>query len=270
MHQTLQYRGVEMMKFVFVIFSFLYLLGCNPSSEHTLIYEANGTAGMQTSVHIQTQGNEFGYYEYLPTKFNTNPEHWPIIFYWNGSNAITGDGNEDLPKLLTQGLPKLINEGNHYPAIVISTMLDDWKSNNIHDFVEYILKRYDKHIDHGRIYMTGFSAGGGVTVKYIAAHPEKFAAMIPIAPAINSPKKEDLTSEFANVSSWFFHNSGDMVVEIWRSNAWHHELKKMGGEHRITRPDQDSHYAWQAAYNSADTWDWLFSQNKTAEMKHAQ
>lgn len=250
------------MKLLIILIGFLVISGCI-DSDTTIPVGVKGKAGIQTPITINSEGNPFAYYEYLPKEFKG--DKWPIIFYWNGSNAISGNGKDEITNLLTQGLPEFINQGRHYPSIIISGMLPDWKSDNIHPFVNYILNRYKNTIDESQIYMTGFSAGGGVTMRYFKDHPEKLAAIIPIAPAAAPPVEGDIDQRHAKVASWFFHNSGDMKVQIWRSNEWHHALKQLGGERKITRPDLDSHYAWQEAYSSAETWKWLFSQKRLIE-----
>jgi predicted peptidase len=224
---------------------------------------AEGFAGQHTPVIRDSQGNQFGYYEYLPKNFNLNESHdLPIIFYWNGINALTGNGREDIDRLLTQGLTLYIHEGHHYPAIIISGMLPNWSKDDPHYFVEYILKKYEQYVDPSRVYMTGFSAGGGVTVRYAAEHPEYLAAILPVSPAVQAPSNDQALLAMAKVPSWFFHNSGDMSVEIWHSNVWHKALKNRGGEHRITRPDKDTHYAWKEAYANKTLWHWLLKQRK--------
>lgn len=250
-----------MIRYLFAIF-LVSLTACSDVSTD-MVPHAKGSAGEQTPIPIDTQGNIYGYYEYLPKEFDaTKVKKIPLIFYWNGQNAISGNGGSELNRLLGQGLPKFIQEGRHYPAIIISGMLPKWKKSDVHPFVNYILNRYESYIDTQRIYMTGFSAGGGVTIRYTSEYPDKFAAIVPIAPAAQLPEDNQPSRAMGDVPSWFFHNSGDMKVGIWRSNHWHKALKDMGGDHRITRPDLDSHYAWEQTYSSPEMWEWLFSKSK--------
>ena len=258
------------MKRIILIIGLTCIAACSDISSDIVLH-SKGIAGEHTPVPIDTEGNIYGYYEYLPQNFKKDDtKKIPLIFFWNGQNAITGDGNNELDNLLIQGLPNLIEEGNHFPAIIISGMLPKWNKSAIHPFVEYILQRYAQHIDTKRIYMTGFSAGGGVTLRYISKHPEAFAAMVPIAPAAQPPESNQPSSAMSRVSSWFFHNSGDMTVEIWRSNIWHKALKEKGGDHKITRPDLDSHYAWQQTYSNPEMWDWLLSKSKATRVMGIQ
>jgi predicted peptidase len=220
-----------------------------------------GEAGLQTPVYRDTLGNALGYYEYLPIEFYAHSGKSPLIFYWNGGNAIAGNGRNELTNLLTQGLPQYIDQGKHYPAIIISAMLPNWKKNDVHPFVEFIFKKYKGLYDHQKIYMTGFSAGGGVTIRYAARFPEKLAAIVPVAPAVHEPSSDEPSDAMAHVASWIFHNKGDKVVESWRSVLWHEALRKMGGDHRITLTDSNSHYAWQSTYDDPEMWTWLFSKH---------
>jgi len=221
-----------------------------------------GQSGEHTAIYQDSEGNVYGYYEYLPEQFVESNTDIALLFYWNGSNAITGNGQEDLVKLLTQGLPQLINQDRHFNTIIISAMMNDWKTADIAPFVDYIMKRYKGHFDPNRIYMSGFSAGGGLTIRYAADHAKSLAAIAPIAPAIKAPSFRQPSDNMALVPSWFFHNSADDVVEVWRSRVWHQALIEKGGEHKITIYQKNGHYAWQETYNNPEFWQWLLSKNK--------
>lgn len=257
------------MRFLLVI-SCLLLAACNCPKQHLtqvpvssqFVAGAVGKAGQQTPVLRDSQGNALGYYEYLPKQFADTQDKPALIFYWNGSNAITGNGQDEITNLLTQGLPQYINQGKEYPAIIISAMMPDWKKNDIHPFVEYILKKYEGFFDTDRVYMTGFSAGGGLTIRYAARFPEKLAAIVPIAAAVRKPTFWQPSRAMAKVPSWMFHNKGDTKVEAWRSEIWHQELSQMGGDHKLTLHDKDSHYAWQSTYDNPEMWAWLFSKTR--------
>ncbi len=253
------YRSFSLL---FVIF---FLSACDYRVSSEFVEGVHGRAEKQTAIEIDTEGNMFGYYEYLPKGFDaTRNKKYPLVFYWNGQNSIAGDGKAGLKGLLTQGLPEYINDGRHFPAIIISAQMKygDWKTIDIHPFVEYIEKRYKQHIDFNRIYMTGFSAGGGLTMRYAMEHPEKLAAIVPVAPAIRYPKKDDPSEKFAKVSSWIFHNKGDGVVEHDRSLKWQAVLQGVGADHKFTFYNDEGHYAWYKAYADQALWVWLLSQTK--------
>jgi len=230
-----------------------------------IILGPSGQAGEHTAVYQDTEGNVYGYYEYLPNEFTENSDEIALIFYWNGSNAITGNGQEELKKLLTQGLPQLINQGQDFSTIIISAMMTDWKTADVSPFVDYIFRRYRGHYDPDRVYMTGFSAGGGLTIRYATVHSDNLAAIVPIAPAIRSPKLWQPNHSMASLPSWFFHNRADEVVEVWRSEVWHQALVEKGGEHKITLYEKEGHYAWQDTYKNPELWHWLLSKSKSRD-----
>lgn len=255
---------------LFVILLSTLLTSCMCTDEHVALAPVTsefksgpvGSAGEQSPVYLDTQGNILGYYEYLPPSFEVGKQSLPVLFYWNGSNAISGNGRDELTNLLTQGLPQFINEGREFPAIIISATVPDWRGNDVRPFVNYILKKYSGSYNPGKIYMSGFSAGGGITVRYAAKYPETLAAIVPIAPAAQKPKFYQPSRKMADIPSWFFHNEGDTKVRAWRSEVWHEQLKEIGGNHRITINPGESHYAWQSTYNNPAMWQWLLSQDK--------
>lgn len=243
-----------------------FITGCDKYPVTSKIqYGVAGKAGQHTAVSRDSEGNPFGYYEYLPKSFvDDKKNQYPVIFYWNGKNAISGNGREELPGLLKQGLPKNIDDGKHYNVIVISAQLyrRDWKTLDVDPFVTYILERYKNIIDSDRVYMSGFSAGGGVTIKYALAHAEKLAAIVPIAPAIRQPDEQDINSVLNNIGVWFFHNRDDDVINVNRSILWHKILSKNYDNNKLTVYEVEGHYAWQQAYASAELWDWLLAKKR--------
>jgi len=252
------------MKFSSIFISLLFISGCDYQVNSRFVEGAAGKAGQQTSIRRDTQGNMLGYYEYLPLDFDSSSKNkYSIIFYWNGANAISGDGKKKLSRLLSQGLPKYIKEGKHYPAIIISGQMkrNDWKKIDIHPFVKYILKRYSKKIDLNKIYMTGFSAGGGLTIRYAIENPEILAAIVPVSPASKIKNFKD-PSRLLNTNTWFFHNKGDEKINYNLSVEWHDYLKDKGADHKLTIYDVDGHYAWYQAYSNNKLWTWLLTKSR--------
>ena len=245
---------------------YLLLTGCEGNHypiTSTIQSGVKGKAGEHTPIVRDTEGNLFGYYEYLPLNFSPDQGRLPLVFYWNGANAISGDGKTDLPGLLNQGLAQYIDQGQHFPAIIITAQLhyNDWKTIDIDPFITYILKRYQDVIDRQRVYMTGFSAGGGLTMRYAIEHGNKLAAIMPVAPAIFFPQAETDLSKISRLPSWIFHNEGDEVVSHDRSLAWHDVLKNSNDQqHRLTIYPVEGHYAWQTVYSDANALAWLFAQ----------
>ena len=253
------------MRHMVLIFA-IVLMGCDKYPVSTGIkFDVAGSSGAHTPVYRNTEGNMLGYYEYLPKEFDENSNvKYPVIFYWNGKNAIKGNGKKQLKRLLLQGLSKNIDNGKHYKAIVITPQLfkGDWKSIDVDPFVSYILKRYEDYIDTRRVYMTGFSAGGGISINYALSHADKLAAIVPVSPAIRFAVEEDKSNSINKLGVWFFHNRGDDVISFNRSISWLKVLSDNDDIHKLTIYDEDGHHAWQRAYDEPALWDWLLSQKQ--------
>jgi predicted peptidase len=54
----------------------------------------------------------------------------------------------------------------------------DPSSDTLNALVDEVIRNY--RVDKSRVYLTGLSMGGFGTWSLAAAHPEKFAAMVPI------------------------------------------------------------------------------------------
>lgn len=259
---TILMHGIICNNYTFFLVSITLLCSCTPEAK--MVLGVAGSAGNQTAVFKGDQGNPFGYYEYLPKDFDSSKNLKPLIFYWNGANTITGHGDsQEIIRLLDQGLPMNINNGKNYNAIIISAQLQGWKKVDVYPFVKYILKRYEAVIDSDKIYMTGFSAGGGITARFANDYPDVLAAIVLVAPALHMPKRGRPSKKMAAIPSWIFHNEGDSVVDPVTSIAWHKTLKKIGGDHRLTVYPVNSHYAWQEVYEDKKMWEWLYSKKKS-------
>src|SRR5947209_6742129 len=69
----------------------------------------------QTPKYVTTAGNSHGYYEYLPPGYNNSGQSYPLLIFIHGIGEL-GDGSPyQLPKVLVNGPPRLINQGS-WPA----------------------------------------------------------------------------------------------------------------------------------------------------------
>jgi predicted peptidase len=132
-------------------------------------------------------------------------------------------------------------------------------------------------VDPARIYVTGCSMGGMMTMLMITAYPDLFAAAMPICPA--SPSPALTTEEYANLADlplWLFHAQNDTTVRIGQSSdliwATLQELGKEPSEsfkYRIfPTVEYNQHWSWVPVANDSyngetiGVVDWLFAQAK--------
>ncbi|MCU0448949.1 MAG: T9SS type A sorting domain-containing protein [Bernardetiaceae bacterium] len=170
------------------------------------------------------------YLEYLPPNYNPS-QRYPVIFYLHGMGE-KGDNPQDIWRITNGGLPKMLQSGTvnmTFTAngttssfIVISPQLTnaygDWDIP-FPNFYNYILNNYP--IDRSRVYLTGFSMGGGSTWRLARNHPTWFAGIAPIAGAAWPASSSDPCQiASGKIAVWAFHGDSDNMVQLSHSQAW--------------------------------------------------
>ena len=176
-----------------------------------------------------TTMSHLGYIEHLPEDYGVDPEQrFPLLIY-NHGNAANATFSGDSPVealeavLLNGGLPLIIRSGRwdrELPFIVLmpqaSFVESSTPSERLNAFVDFALQTYA--VDTSKIYMTGWSQGGFMTVDYAINYPERLAAAVSIAGG--NPFNEDLPDNFCDIESvpmWIFHGENDDLVDSARS-----------------------------------------------------
>lgn len=178
---------------------------------------------------------------------------WPLVLFLHGS----GERGDDAEQLRRQGLPKRLEEGLAFPAIVLSPQCpvgDVWPQHfpAVLHLLDAVAARHGA--DPDRIVATGLSLGGAGTVHLVAAHPERFAALAPIC--------GPWTAYYANAAMarlplWAFHGDADRVVPVADSRRLVARVRELGGEPRYTEYPGVGHDAWASAYADPELLDWL-------------
>lgn len=114
--------------------------------------------------------------------------------------------------------------------------------------------------DPKRVYLTGQSMGGVGTWGLIAAHPESFAAAVPICGLWDPAEAPKMNG----VAIWAFHGGEDQTVPVSGSRNMIAALKQAGvkPEPKYTEFPGVGHGSWGPAYEKGDLWDWLFAQKR--------
>lgn len=157
------------------------------------------------------------YWLYLPKSY-TEKRMWPLILYLQGGDAAAGP----YPKTVKDGGPVnyILRQRNEVlpdsfviinPHMRPGTREQRQWYNNADGLIHIINQAIEQNnVDPNRIYLTGLSRGGHGTWGVAKRHPDKLAAIAPIAGAItcktNCEKLEDLPI-------WIIHNDGDPVVD---------------------------------------------------------
>ena len=216
-----------MLRLTFCILLFTSALGCTkkmPSQENSPEPEYEVLPPILTPVTAYVNSTINGYYVGLPAKYNLSSKRYPLLIFIHGGGQF-GNGNLDLPILLNEGIPQLYDEkifppdfdigGEHFSFIMLAPQLRKNPENEeVISFINYAFENY--RIDSSRIYLAGMSNGGRITCNVAAAHPELFAAIVPMAGVPDSSGLDEKTSKLAEskLPIWIFHNDSDEVIDI--------------------------------------------------------
>ncbi|GAA4435276.1 prolyl oligopeptidase family serine peptidase [Bremerella cremea] len=192
---------------------------------------------------------------YQPSNFQADAT-MPLLLFLHGA----GERGTDLKLVTKHGPPKLIDQGEDFPMIVVSPQCppEQWWADreNLEGLFQLVQHLQDDlPVDPRRTYLTGMSMGGYGTFALTAAHGELFAAVIPVCGG------GDLLNlgQLPKVPLWAFHGRDDDIVPLVRSEEIVDAIQKNGGDARLTIYDNVEHDSWSATYSNPDVYDWLLS-----------
>ena len=191
----------------------------------------------------------------------------PLILFLHGIDALSGSvgGPSDLTLVKKEGLPKILDGNNSFPAIVVSPQCPaetEWYYENVDNnllinrLLDSVIQRYP--VDTNRIIITGLSMGG-IGSWYFAIHnPSRFAAIVPVASRGDSGWDVCAIKD----SVWAFHGALDGTIPLWKAEAIVNAFIACGGNPRFTVYSNLGHDCWTTTYARADLYDWMFLQRK--------
>lgn len=243
------------------------------------------TPGGQTPYTVYNPSGR-GYYESLPSGYGAG-ERFPLLVFLHGAGERGNGTLAELPRVLGQGPPKLIEEGKELPAIVISPQTaTDWSPSITTPFVSYLLDHYD--VDPDRVYVTGTGIGGEGAWLYGSNHADTVAAIVPIAGAAGG-------ASLRNTPVWAFNNHADPALPADSSGSIEDVLERLTGVRPEPVPGHTGYFngmiwRWRmghaapaagenpaftvhahagpdastAVYENPALWSWLFAQSRAA------
>jgi Secretion system C-terminal sorting domain len=159
------------------------------------------------------------FYQFKPPHFN-NALTYPLIISLHGGGEA-GDGSPgQLTRLLTQGIPLLLNsgatmefnwQGQQHGFVVLAPQSNaDWQEFYVDAMITYGINNL--RVDPNRIFITGYSLGGGGCWRYPSSSSTAASKIAGIVPVAGSPEG----SNFCNiaqykVATWAFHAVDDDI-----------------------------------------------------------
>lgn len=195
--------------------------------------------------------------EYLLHKPENTIEKKPLIIFLHGS----GEKGADLEKVKAHGPFKYL-KNNKIDAFVLAPQCPDneyWNEETLYRLILKIQK--ENNIDSNRIYLTGLSMGAWGAWNLAFAHPEMFAALVPIAGFVDRvPMIENCKIKAIPIR--MFHGLLDDVVNVDYSISMYKKLKNCNKDVELTIFDDANHDSWSRVYDSKEIYDWMLQQIK--------
>jgi predicted esterase len=113
-------------------------------------------------------------------------------------------------------------------------------------------------VDPNRISLTGLSTGGTGVCDLAARHPDRWAAIIPVA----GMAADAGAPLIKRIPCWFFHNRYDGSVSVEGPRRMIVALRALGGNPRYTEYPDTNHNAGERAYIEPELYDWLAQQRR--------
>jgi predicted peptidase len=230
--------------------------------------KAQTTSSSITSATLDWKVNRSGelkYLLYLPTNYKPgSTERWPLMLFLHGA----GERGTDIQRAAIHGPMSLAKQGTNFPFIIVAPQCPEnqiWENEPLLQLLDGMEKKYA--VDSKRIYLTGLSMGGYGTWKLGLAHPERFAALVPICGGGNMIDvilgPGDKGAPLKSLPIWAFHGAKDDVVPLSESERMVAQLKKLGvKEVKLTVYPEAKHDSWKEAYQSPELYEWLLKQSR--------
>ncbi len=168
-----------------------------------------------------------GFYEFRPADYNTSTYKHPAIIFLGGLGE-RGNGTTDLPNLLIASIPYFIEkkatmrfttqDGITQSFVVLIPQLPkalgDWQNSYIDAMINYAA--LDSKLDMNRIFLIGYSLGGGGCWRYVTTGTgaSKIAGIIPMAGSDGHTGNDLCLIAQNRVAVWGMHADDDPQISF--------------------------------------------------------
>ncbi len=210
------------------------------------------------------------YLLHVPRAAAPEPDRrWPLILFLHGA----GERGSDVWLVAKHGPPKIVREQPDFPFIVVSPQCPAgrvWDTDELLALLDEILAT--QPVDPSRVYLTGLSMGGYGTWSLGLAHPERFAAIVPICGGgdplrvlLPDPQKQEALRSLA---VWAFHGARDPVVRLSESERMVEALRRAGvRDVELTVYPEAEHDSWTETYANPKLYEWLLRHRRTVPVR---
>ena len=215
-----------------------------------------------------------------PHEFDSS-KSYPVIVSLHGAGGKGTDNRRQLKDWNRQ----LANPERRstYPCYVVAPQVTElWDADDFKT-VQAIIGDLAS-VDMNRIYILGHSMGGHGTYIFIQLDPDYFAAAAPSAGSGLKATEDFIDpANIQNIPIWAFHGDHDRVCPIEKDQHVFNEVKRLGGNMKLTIWKGDGHGVSRKMITGADNgvtlfssdecdrqpdfMEWLFSQSRSASVE---
>jgi len=226
------------------------LLACGASAA------AQTQRGFLERTYKDPTGIEASYVLFVPHDY-TPEKSWPLMLFLHGrGESITA---ETLRRKVGIG-PAIARQETTFPFLVLCPQSLDmtWQADTDDatraiEILGEVQKQYS--VDPKRLYLSGLSMGGNGTWIVAAKHPEKWAAIVPMAAGVSYRRQ---APKIAHIACWVFHGGEEKNVPVPRAMV--EALRAAGGSPKYDEYPRVGHNCWDRAYGSPELYTWLLEQ----------
>jgi predicted peptidase len=221
--------------------------------------EGQQQTGFLDRVHKEADGYEVKYVVFLPRDYDAK-KSFPTILFLHGAGATGTDGRAQVEGGLA---PHIRKQEKSFGFIAVfpqahegSWLADSRDGKRALAILDQVAT--DFRVDARRVTLTGLSMGGQGVWSLAAAHPGRWAAIVPICHG-GDPKS---AAKFKDIPCWCFHGDADKVIPPAESRVMIRALKEAGGRPLYNEFQGVGHDSWVRAYAMPDLYEWLLLQKR--------
>jgi pimeloyl-ACP methyl ester carboxylesterase len=221
----------------------------------------NGSEPTRPGFHLRTLKTDRGerrYMVYVPEGYD-GTKTFPVVLFLHGAGERGDDGIT--PAQVGIG-PAILGRAGGIPAVVVFPQARRTWSAGSPDgaaalqALDEVMREYK--VDPKRVILTGLSMGGMGSWDIGTAHPERFAAVVPICGSGDRASADRLKG----LPVWVFCGDADRDETVLNLRSMVETLRQNGGAARLTEYRGVGHNSWDRAYNSPELFDWMLAQQK--------
>ncbi len=215
----------------------------------------------QPGFHLRTLKTDQGerrYTVYVPEGYD-GTRTFPAVLFLHGAGERGDDGIT--PAQVGLG-PAILTRPGGIPAVVVFPQArQTWSADSADGIaalkaLDEVIRDYK--VDPKRVILTGLSMGGRGSWDIGTAHPERFAAVVPIC----GPGDPETADRLKGLPIWTFCGDADRDETVLNLRTMVETLRRAGNSARLTEYRGVGHNSWDRAYNGSELIEWMLAQSR--------